>query len=302
MGLKTLVRTGCAVLNVTIPDRAVRVLDGGYLRFIEAWGYGDAGEYINDPANPREQTHDYECGIIEAARQSTQGNFQGWEKDEKLLRSLYMSDPQHAGPFEFSGCTIEVQAPLIVFREWHRHRTQSYNEMSARYAPMPDNNYVPDWEVLKQRGEAAEKTRNRQEKGTHPWNEQTAKGWWNRLTEVYIYLEKVYNDALLSGVPKELARLVIPVGRYSRMRATANLRNWLAFMTLRFDPAAQWEIRAYATVLADILKEKFPKTWALYVEKKSPEHRIKKFTDEQLRDECIKRGIEIVRNFKEDVR
>ena len=29
-----------------------------------------------------------------------------------------------AVPFEFAGMTIEVQAPIFVFREWHRHRTQ----------------------------------------------------------------------------------------------------------------------------------------------------------------------------------
>jgi thymidylate synthase ThyX len=32
----------------------------------------------------------------------------------------------------------------MVFREWHRHRTQSYNEMSARYVPLPNENYCPD--------------------------------------------------------------------------------------------------------------------------------------------------------------
>jgi len=36
----------------------------------------------------------------------------------------------------------------MVFREWHRHRTQSYNEASARYTPLPDENYVPTIERL----------------------------------------------------------------------------------------------------------------------------------------------------------
>src|SRR5437763_2378669 len=105
------------------------VLDHGYVEFIEAWGQWKVRET--------------EAGISEAARQSTQGSFRGWEADEKLLRFLFTNTPQHATPFEFAGMVIEVQAPIFVFREWHRHRTQSYNEMSARYAPLPDLYYLP---------------------------------------------------------------------------------------------------------------------------------------------------------------
>lgn len=247
----------------------IRLLDHGYLRFVEAWGHGDAGHRLSpDIERDAIETSDYEVGIIEAARQSTQGSFRGWESDQKLLATLYNSKPQHATPFEFAGMTIEVQAPILVYREWHRHRTQSYNEMSARYAPLPDINYVPEWDNLKERGEAAEKTRNRQQQGTHGWNETTAQAWWGRLPEVYTYLEKVYNDALLAGVPKELARVVIPVGRYSRMRASGNLRNWLAFVLLRSDPNAQWEIRQYALALERILAEKFPRTYELFCKRR----------------------------------
>jgi thymidylate synthase ThyX len=37
------------------------------------------------------------------------------------------------------------------------------------------------------------------------------------------------------------------------MRASANLRNWLAFLTLRLDPAAQFEIRQYAAAVASLV-------------------------------------------------
>jgi flavin-dependent thymidylate synthase len=61
--------------------------------------------------------------------------------DEKLLAYLYKN--RHMTPFEMAGMILEVKAPIVVFREWHRHRTQSYNEMSARYVPLPDENYMP---------------------------------------------------------------------------------------------------------------------------------------------------------------
>lgn len=273
-------------------EAPIKLLDGGYVRFVEAWGTGDAGANIPESKGSDVTYDDYECGIVEAARQSTQGSFRGWEEDEKLLKSLYLSDPQHSTPFEFSGATIEIQGPLIVFREWHRHRTQSYNEMSARYAPMPDNNYLPEWSNLKERGEAAEKTRNKQEKGIAPWDPYKAMTWLHTsLPFLYRHSQQCYEEGLNAGVPKELARLAITVGRYSRMRATANLRNWLAFITLRFDPNAQWEIRQYAAAVATILEKQFPRTWALYVEKKSPQHRIKKFTDDEILAEVRRRGI-----------
>jgi len=227
-----------------------KVLDFGYIRFVEDWGRGDAGEP--------------EAGIIEAARQSTQGSFRGWEQDEKLLRFLYTGRPQHATPFEFCGMVIEVQAPIMVFREWHRHRTQSYNEMSARYAPLPDINYLPTPErclmvsgTNKQAGAV---------KGSQEITHEAALDWLQALNILYRACENTYQTGLSLGIPKEIARLAVPVGRYSRMRACANLRNWCAFMTLRSDPAAQYEIRQYSYALGDIIAQRFPRTWKLYIE------------------------------------
>src|SRR4029079_8395260 len=127
----------------------IPVLDYGYVEIIDNWGSDER--------------------IIEAARMSTGKGFLGWgggwcpnsphdtectckgtrqnpPGDGKLLRFLW--EHKHATPFEMGGLVIEVMAPIFVFREWHRHRTQSYNEMSARYTPLPDVNYIPSIERL----------------------------------------------------------------------------------------------------------------------------------------------------------
>jgi thymidylate synthase (FAD) len=57
----------------------------------------------------------------------------------------------------------------------------------------------------------------------------------------------------------------MPVGHYSRMRASANLRNWLAFLTLRMAPNAQWEIRQYAEAVGLCIQHAFPETWRLWL-------------------------------------
>lgn len=227
----------------------IKVLDHGYIRLVESWGRGDVGLA--------------EAGIIEAARQSTQGSFRGWEEgDAKLLSFLFNGKPQHATPFEFCGMVIEVQAPIAVFREWHRHRTQSYNEASARYALLPDLNYLPAVErclavssINKQAGAI---------KGAEEITGVAAAEWLDHLNECYEHCEQTYQAGLRAGIPKEVARLCLPVGRYSKMRASANLRNWLGFMTLRADSAAQFEIRQYAEALGRIIAQEFPRTWALF--------------------------------------
>ena len=224
----------------------MKILDHGSVELIESWGSDER--------------------IIEAARMSTQGGFKGWggngnpPGDEKLLAFLWNN--KHATPFEMGGLIIEVKAPIFVFREWHRHRTQSYNEMSARYTPLPDENYIPTVERLlinsktnKQAGTA---------KGSEVLTEQAAKNFQDHLRNNYRESQHLYITALAGGVPKELARIHLPVGRYSRMRASANLRNWLGFLTLRMASGAQWEIRQYADAVGVLIKQCFPRTWELF--------------------------------------
>lgn len=257
-----------------------KVLDHGYIKYIEHWGSDER--------------------IIEAARMSTDKGFLGWEPefccnncnhhwkttelnqcpacgmsyitkvhpgDNKLLSYLYTEKPQHSTPFEMAGIVVEAQAPIMVYREWHRHRTQSYSEMSARYTPLPDLNYIPSVERLmvnsktnKQAGVA---------KGADELTESNAVLFQDCLRKMYAEQQRLYEDALKYGVPKELARVHLPVGRYSRMRASANLLNWLRFLTLRMHQKAQWEIRQYANELAKMVEQLFPRTYKLFDEGRS---------------------------------
>lgn len=248
------------------PGTKINVLDHGYVQFIEAMGTGLAGvgevEQGMEFGTLVKTESDYEVGIIEAARQSTQGSFRGWNVDDRLLKRL--SDHNHTTPFEFSELTVEVQAPIAVLREWLRSRTQSYNEMSARYAQLPALYYVPDLEVLKARGKAAATETNKQAAGTAPYSEQDMNGWLSRLESFYKEAEAIYQRALDIGVPKELARLSMPVGHYSRMRAKANLHNWFHFLDLRTASNAQWEIRQFALAVGTIIEAVFPRSYALW--------------------------------------
>lgn len=235
----------------------IEILDHGYVEFVEAWGTGHGGVHSCHDGD----SDDYEVGVIEAARQSTQGSFRGWDEDTKLLR--YLHEHKHATPFEFSGMVLEVHAPIFVFREWHRHRTFSVNEQSARYSPLPDLYYIPDRANLLERANAA--VANRQAQGLKAGlSEVDADDWLRDVQDFNRRAEGLYQRGLRLGIPKELARVVMPVGHYSKMRVSANLRNWLAFLTLRMDPAAQWEIRKYAEAVGQCIAAVFPQTWRLF--------------------------------------
>lgn len=239
----------------------MNILDHGYVKFIEAWGSDER--------------------IIESARMSTDKGFLGWGDeenpgDEKLL--AYLWNNKHSTPFEFAGMTLEIKAPIMVFREWHRHRTQSYNEMSARYVPLPDENYIPTLERVMAGANTVTTNKQAQNNGK-VLTEIKALNWLEWLDYTYQISQIVYQLGIDIGIPKELARLPVPVARYSRMRVTANLRNWLAFLTLRDDPAAQYEIRVYAQVVCKIIEEQFSRTHTLYAESKvKPETKPVKLT------------------------
>lgn len=253
----------------------VKLLDHGYIRLVETWGSDER--------------------IIEAARMSTDKGFVGWGPrcvecgyeqdagehevgcsrsdddlestwkpgDEKLLR--YLWEKNHSTPFEMAGAIIEVQAPIFVFREWMRHRTQSYSELSARYTPLPDLNYIPTIERLMQGSDGTNKQAGTI-KGAVPLTAVNAERYRRALAEKYRNDQELYEQFLSAGVPKELARVHLPVARYSRMRAGSVLRNWFGFLSLRMPTNAQYEIRVYADALFGLLAPIFPRSCALFAE------------------------------------
>jgi thymidylate synthase (FAD) len=270
----------------------VKVLDHGYVKLVETWGsdariieaarmstdkgFGGWGghlqKYTCDRCGqdllPETEVAD---GEVHAGPQFFTQCGGTWRKvyappgDEKLLRYLWKN--KHATPFEMAGATFEVQAPLFLVREWERHRVlaaahMSYNEFSARYSELPDLYYVPSVERLTQ----PHSSTNRQAQGTQEVTAALAQDARNLIEKLNGEARLAYRRMLDSGVPRELARLVVPVNQYTKMRVTANLRNWLAFLTLRDHSHAQWEIQQYAGTVSSLLGGRFPRTHHLWQE------------------------------------
>ena len=177
------------------------------------------------------------------------------QNDKKLM--YYLAEHQHMSPFEHQSATFKVVLPLFVAREWMRHRTQSYNEVSMRYSSDPVGKFYYPLIWRKQ----ADKN-----KQSSIGNVDDQESCTKILKQTYENCLQTYEKLLNKGVCREQARLVVPVGNYTQFYATANLRNWFAFYKLRIDESAQWEIRQYARVIDEIFEMIWPDSWSVLKE------------------------------------
>ena len=195
--------------------------------------------------------------IAQAARVST-GSDQSDRPHEGLVKRLWRD--QHTSTFEHNTLTVMVEVPIFVAREWMRHRTFAFNEISGRYSEMEPVFYVPGEDrPLVQTGKAMD---YRREMGDLVQRDAV----WEAVTDINDEAWYRYKYLIESGIANEVARNVLPVSLYTRFYATANLRNWLHFIALRTDPTALWEIREAACQVADLIAWYWPVAWSAYEE------------------------------------
>lgn len=181
-------------------------------------------------------------------------------------RINFLMRDKHGSPFEHTALTLFVQAPIKVFREWHRHRIGfSYNEMSGRYVVLPDLFYIaPPERPLGQVGKPGHYT-------YVPLDEDAYRLYVREMQEAHTYAYRKYERLLALGVAKEAARDCLGTGIYSKMFVTLNLRSAFSFLALRTnDPRAlhpskpMWEIEKCARQVEDIVAERWPLSYAAF--------------------------------------
>lgn len=186
----------------------------------------------------------------EDAREKEAGRIDG------LINFLYRE--RHMSPFEHGSFTFFVDTPIFVAREFMRHRTWSYNETSGRYKELEPRFYVPGMSrPLIQSGKVGS---YRFEAGTHDQWAHVDGSTKSAYTEAW----DQYQSMLKSGVAREVARNVLPVGIMTQFYATANPRNVMQFLTLRQDSNALYEIRLVAMEIERAFKQAMPLTYAAY--------------------------------------
>ena len=188
-----------------------------------------------------------DLSIVRAARVSYDADWRASEEksDEKLIG--YLMKNHHTSPFEAVTLTFEVKAPIFVFRQWHRHRTWSYNEISARYTELNEGFYVPAVKQITTQSSSNKQMRT---------NDQHPQAFYIRdvIKDQCEFSFKRYKELIEQGCPRELARSVLPVAAYSRMFASVDLHNLFNFLRLRLHEHAQYEIRVYAQAMLQLAK------------------------------------------------
>lgn len=212
----------------------IDVLDHGFVRLVDSMGS--------------------DLSVVRAARVSYDAAWRAGDDqggDKRLIGYLWRN--AHTSPFEAVTFTFEVKAPIFVFRQWHRHRTWSYNELSARYRELPEEFYVPDPALIGEQSQSNKQMRVITDEVPRSRREEVAM--------VRSHCEDafaLYRHLMENGWPRELARSVLPVNTYSHMFASVDLLNLLKFLTLRCHEHAQHEIRVYAEAMLELIRPVAP--------------------------------------------
>jgi len=200
--------------------------------------------------------------VVRAARVSYNEGWKAGEdegSDTRLIK--YLKKNKHHTPFEAVVLKFEVKAPIFVFRQWHRHRTWSYNELSARYRELPEEYYVPELQHI-----TPQSKNNKQGREAEGFNDAQKNNIRDFIESASRSSFTVYHALLTTGLAKELARTVLPVNTYSHMEATVNLLNLMRFLSLRDHSHAQYEIRVYAEAMRELAKAVAPVSMAAWEE------------------------------------
>jgi thymidylate synthase (FAD) len=230
--------------------KALPVLDHGFVRVVD---------YMGDDG-----------AIVQAARVSYGRGTRRVSEDRGLIN--YLMRHRHTTPFEMCEIKYHVKLPIFAARQWIRHRTANVNEYSARYSILDNEFYIPAPEHL-----AAQATTNRQGRGDvlegaaaqrildllREDSERAYAGYAEMLNE-----DEAGNprDPSWPGLARELARMNLSLNFYTQWYWKTDLHNLMHFLSLRADPHAQYEIRAYADTMLGTLERWVPLAHAAFLE------------------------------------
>lgn len=214
--------------------------------------------------------------IVSSARISYLGESKGEEQDKKLIR--YMVENGHTSPFEHVIFQFKIKCPLFVARQWQRHRTWSFNEVSRRYTSENIEFYIPEtlrFQDTKNKQSSSGEITHLTEVPYQHYPHGTSTNWKFTLETDTPYSLPVsyyfathteqclsfYNSMIDAGVSREQARMVLPQNMYTEFYGTVDLHNLMHFIRLREDPHAQKEIQVYAKAMKECIRTIVPWTY-----------------------------------------
>ena len=172
----------------------------------------------------------------------------------------YLRRHRHSTPSEMVELKFHCAMPMFIARQWIRHRTASVNEYSGRYSLMPLLFYTPDQAYFNLQSATNNQGRGGEAEGAL-YREGVER--WGRIRAE---AAGAYEWMVGEDVAREIARIDLPLSTYTQWYWKIDLHNLLHFLTLRVDPHAQYEIRAYAEVIAGIVKRVAPLSYEAWLD------------------------------------
>ena len=192
-------------------------------------------------------TPDAQGLIAYCARVSNPANQNNTQTAPRLLR--YLIKHRHWSPFEMANMVVEIKTTRAIAAQILRHRSFSFQEFSQRYAAVQS---VPQPPLLRRQD-----AKNRQNSiDDIPLAEQYA--WNDQISEHYASSYALYDSLLQSGVAKECAREVLPLGSETTLYMNGTIRSWLHYVDLRGGPETQLEHRTVAMSIKDVIEKEMP--------------------------------------------
>lgn len=205
--------------------------------------------------------------VVNSARVSFGNRKTEFDKKDRFLMN-YLAENKHHSPFRHIVMQFRVKAPEFVLRQWYKHvvgaeTTSSYptkdhawNEISGRYKPVEEY-YIPtDWR--------AQSTDNKQASDGLVADQKKASVLFEGAMGSIL---QAYKNLLELGVAKEQARVILPLNQYTEIYWTASFQAIANFIELRDHDHAQLEIREYAVILGNLVKEKYPEAYGAWFDR-----------------------------------
>lgn len=184
------------------------------------------------------------------------------EKTETLLEHLMRSG--HFGPFEHPQATFAVEGvSRACMAQLTRHRHASFDVMSMRYVDLSDEKAIEDRFTYPDTFEDEEVvSREGVEQIEISATERRA-----LADDVYHTCMEAYRDLVAAGVPKEDARMLLPIGTKVNLTFSMNARSLMHLLDMRLKADSQWEIRELSRRTLEAAKAWMPYTFDRFEEK-----------------------------------
>lgn len=138
---------------------------------------------------------------------------------------------EHLTPFEFCVYKLKVTCSIYTARQWMRHRTGTFAEVSGRHV-LKHSYILPDIEL----------------------DDNTKNMFIKSVKDSF----DTYNTLINNGVKKEDARGVLPLCSSTTFLWKTDLRNLIHFLKLRCDKHSQLEIRNLSNEILKIVSKYNP--------------------------------------------